>query len=844
MAWRLVFATAVGDQFVSEHEADITTMSGFIGKAGVLEATIPVTNEEIGQQIQGILTGAGKLAVYAYHGNTIWWGGFLDTTSVSATEEGTVLDISGISFDSYPDDRDMWVDGKFKNLEQTEYVRHFWNYIQSQKGGNIGVETDFPAVVTRNRDMQWLASDAKKVGELMGEVTGNIDGFEWFIDVFDDGGRRRRVLTVGHPQVRRPSRPLLLNFPGNLVTYKIEADASQGATAFRARGMREDEAKDMKDKPEEWGKWSPVNRTIPSWIDQHTWQEWADLLEADDKKNPPILSDVHYATELLEQGYVRRDMTIDRPDEWTKDNLNAWARKGVEMRGGSLIVPQVLTFLDGFSRDMLGSFARIQITDTAYPAKDGGAPGYEGMARCIGYEITPTQFGRPDLVKLVFEDPFSRSMQTQARHFKSFADTVADSLKSQPYDYGSGGGSSTPAIPWNPGSGTGSGNNPGWDWGSEGRDPGSSAYGADALEFSEGQLLPRTGGVSPQCQNEGNLVFGTTRAGFRDGVTYRMDEKMWQPLGYDVGSVDVWSGYLQGGSLMNWNQVKTNPINRSLIASILLKSPVAVTPGLVWDFNKMAFESYYCTSFSVTPSSAPFTVGGWLYLPLILKAGYYCDSIYANPNPIVKTAVHFIKAKVESYTSIGDFHPVLNSSVSGNATTVWGSRSGTQIALMVSDGQSYKIYSAEFDGLTGDMGPDDWYALPAGSGALYSPPTFAKSTSGEGVSAFCEWGELELGATIKPREATTEWMPLGIGYLARAAAYGRLVTLSYGSGRPVGAAILSGAGGYWDAYAGFDDRNSIGGVLCSYGGYVYGFPGDGATYTPVSGKFTPLTPPA
>lgn len=380
MRWRIVFAEAKNDRTVDAFECEIDEISRYIGKAGQCSGAIPITNAEIGARASVIVRGAGRLTMYAYYGNQCWWGGFLDNARLVSTNTGSALSFSGATFEAYLDRREMRLDAAHKQIEQTDYARMLWDYVQATgPGSDVMVRTDFPKVVSKKRDMSWKRSEARKVGSILKEICNREDGFEWFVDTYDNNGERRRMLRVGHPSFGRPESALTLTFPGNIIQYEIESDALDGATSFQARGK----APDPVGKPNPKGDSGSAKGSEPT---------------------EPIMSKEFHSEALLRQGYVRIDQTIERDSVTEVSTLDAWAQLARSTRSGPLTLPQVTARLEGFEQNVLGANITLRIKDFAYPERAYGAPGYESVNRVIGYRIDPGERGQQDTVQLIFED--------------------------------------------------------------------------------------------------------------------------------------------------------------------------------------------------------------------------------------------------------------------------------------------------------------------------------------------------------------------------------------------------------------------------------------------------------
>ena len=385
--WRLVFAETANDLTIDAFDASIQQLTRLIGKPGVLRATIAIPNETVGGRLRRIIGGEGRLSVYAYRDSQLWWGGFLDQTRVEADENETVLIISGTTYEAYPSRREARTTNKLTSMDQLQIAKWIWDDMQNGGvGSDILVETNEVGTCGVSQTIEWKRSDVKTWENILTEVSATDQGFEWVIDTWDDGSRRRRALRCGYPIIGRNSSDTVLSRPGAILTYAIDGDMLDGATSFQARGKA----------PDAVGKPGKKASSTPS-------------VAAD-----PVMSDEYHADALHKAGYTRIDATVDRSRapkdnvaENTKAVLNKWAEAARALRSGPLVLPEITCRIDGLNSGLLGGRVLIRIRDAAYPAGPQGEPGYQGYARVIGIEVDPGEQGFDDEVKLIFEDPHS-----------------------------------------------------------------------------------------------------------------------------------------------------------------------------------------------------------------------------------------------------------------------------------------------------------------------------------------------------------------------------------------------------------------------------------------------------
>lgn len=391
MSWRVEFTQASNDQTIGIFDCEISLLSKYISKNGALSASIPIPNERVGSNLRGVIGGEGKVFMYVYYNGAVWWGGFLDATTVSGGLSGAQLDVAGVTFEAYPDRREARKDTTINNQEQTAIAKVLWDQMQGYGiGSSIGVDTTqaVQKATTKKRSIAWLRSDARTYGSILKEVSNRDDGFEWIIDVHDNGGNRHKTLTTGFPQIGRPESVAIFAYPGKIISYTVDGDATEGALSFQARGKA----------PDPVGKPNKANSTTAKGSD----------------KTFPIMSAEYTDTKRLGQGYIRTDATIDRSNETSVSVLNDWAKAARATRSGPLVLPSITAYLDGMNQSILGSDVTVRISDFPYPKGPNGEPGFEGVARVIGYEINPGESGEKDVVKLVFENPYDQTHEEEA----------------------------------------------------------------------------------------------------------------------------------------------------------------------------------------------------------------------------------------------------------------------------------------------------------------------------------------------------------------------------------------------------------------------------------------------
>lgn len=371
--WRVDFVMTGTRRKVASFECEIQRVSRYVSpKVGDVRIVIPIPNREVGVQAAKVERGAGMMTMVVYRNDQPAGWAFLDDTDLDSGDQYPILTCSGAGLEAYPSRRELRGDVN-TTMDQTAWVKWFWDYIQGQPGGDIGVHTPTPKASGQLRKGQWIRSDTKTVGSVLKEMTNAADGCEWVIDCTNSRGVPRYTLSVGYPQLGRPSYPASVQFPGNMLSYRFSTSALDGAISFQARGKAPEPVQNKK--------------------------------KTGDTNPPPIMSRVVVNQKLINAGYTLTDATIDRPQEKSTANLDKWAALARDLRSGPLRLPECLIRIDAWSPAILGSVVTLKVSDFLWPEGPKGEPGFVMKARCIGYEIDPGEHGSEDVVKLIFENP-------------------------------------------------------------------------------------------------------------------------------------------------------------------------------------------------------------------------------------------------------------------------------------------------------------------------------------------------------------------------------------------------------------------------------------------------------
>ncbi|AXI78063.1 hypothetical protein [Peterkaempfera bronchialis] len=357
--YRAIFCDLRTDQTIDVLPLQDVGFDDYLGKPGSLSGTIPVPNAALAERVRRIEE--GRTSVYLERGGDLWWGGIIWTSTLQSSDRGVLtLGIQAATFDSYANRRLIRRYLPYKHIEQLELVRTLWRELQSDKGGDIGVSYgDETSDVFR--DASWLDGDETSYYDAITQLAAMEDGFEHWIAVYRDPatGRRVRRLRLGSTRIQNGATDLVLDRPGAVLSYSFPRDATRGGTTARARG---------------------------------------DAVDDGQSESRPVFSEEKVATDLIDGGYPRVDLSADYTGVTDARTLASLAAATLAAARGAVVIPAVTIRLDDMvPPTLLGQTVRIRITDEWFQ-------GLDARYRIVGLKVSPSQRGRADTAELYLED--------------------------------------------------------------------------------------------------------------------------------------------------------------------------------------------------------------------------------------------------------------------------------------------------------------------------------------------------------------------------------------------------------------------------------------------------------
>jgi hypothetical protein len=368
------FADLLSDSDIAEIELSGVKFDRRIIQPGAFSANIIVTNQDIANQVKKIVP--SKTIVHVYRDADIWGTYIIWSVRVqSSSRAGVNVSISGASLESWFDRRIVDTDLTYSQVDQFDIARDLlataqagWNPHASNAQLSIFANTDLSGV---KKDRSYYLSDAASVGQRLQELANTDDGFEYMINTYEDTttGFRMREMVLAN-QLGSDVNLNTFSYPGSILSYEINWDATQAGTAFWTRGdsIQDDVTADAR----------PLIITSP-WLSD----DW------------------------LNAGFPHIDKVVDYSSVTNIDTLNNYAQWWRDNHSGFVSIPAITINLQDtptvFSPSLLGSNAQFTIYDEYFGLVDG-KPEFSQVSRIVGMEVTPNSRGTSESIRFIIED--------------------------------------------------------------------------------------------------------------------------------------------------------------------------------------------------------------------------------------------------------------------------------------------------------------------------------------------------------------------------------------------------------------------------------------------------------
>lgn len=362
------FADLLSDADVAELELSNVRFDRRIIQPSQFTANITVTNSEVAQQVKKVVP--ARTVVHVYRDADIWGTFIIWSMRIrSSNRQGVVVEFTGASLESWFYRRIVDIDMLFTNTEQLDIARQLIDQAQTgwtpyEANANLGInyttnDTGVP------RDREYLLSDAASVGQRLEELASVDNGFEYMINTYyDEATETRKREFQLDTTLNDDTLDVVFTYPGSILEYSLDYDATDSATAWWARGDTIDD--------DVTGQSEPLITQGPVLSD-----EWLQ------NGFPHLDKVVNYSSVVVLE-------TLEDYALWWKDNHSGlWAVPTIEINTtDTTIIPP----------SALGSSAQFTIIDEFFDIGD-----FTSTNRIIGIEVTPPERGRSETIRLVIE---------------------------------------------------------------------------------------------------------------------------------------------------------------------------------------------------------------------------------------------------------------------------------------------------------------------------------------------------------------------------------------------------------------------------------------------------------
>lgn len=341
---------------------------------GAFSTSVTVTDQALGALLAKIVP--TRTVCYVHADEQIVGCYLVWSNKRSRSEAGVVTcEIQGSTLESYFYRRQLDTDLTYSGVEQTEIAAAL---VDGATGGTstypdaanirLSIDRDVSGVT---RDREYLASGNDYYGDLLENLASVDDGFEYTIDSYIDGGVRVRNMRIQYPSLRATEVVLTADEPGEVLSWSVTDDGTQGYTRFRCRGKADTSDPSVSSEP-----------ITSAWLEADTY---------------------------LSAGYPLLDASADYTSVTDVSTLTAYAEWWRSNRAGPLRVitlsldPRRMT-AQGFTPFSLGCTIRTRLGNPAFPTVNG-IPGLVVDSRLIGFDLDVSSEGE-DTYTVVVESSF------------------------------------------------------------------------------------------------------------------------------------------------------------------------------------------------------------------------------------------------------------------------------------------------------------------------------------------------------------------------------------------------------------------------------------------------------
>jgi hypothetical protein len=249
--YRYLLADLVTNEIVAELPLTGVSFTQQLNQAGTFEAHLLLSGvNAFGYNVDASTTPA-RNAIYVDRDGVLVWGGVIWGRSYSSNSQ--ILTIQAREFMSYFEHRRITEDTVFTATDQLVLAKTLIENAQNETYGDIGIVYNTEGETTSGVliDRVYYAYELKTVFNAIQDLSRQIDGFEFDVDVYYDPitGIPVRAFNTYYPRIGTPyvlgdiNVPVFIFPAGNIVEYEYPEDGSIVANTIYAVGAGSNEGK-------------------------------------------------------------------------------------------------------------------------------------------------------------------------------------------------------------------------------------------------------------------------------------------------------------------------------------------------------------------------------------------------------------------------------------------------------------------------------------------------------------------------------------------------------------------------------------------------------------------------
>jgi hypothetical protein len=243
--YRYLIANLVTNEIIAELPFTGVSFTQQLNQAGTWQGHLLISGIDTAQFNIDEATIPMKNAIYVDRNGVLVWGGVIWGRSYNSPEQKLV--ISAREFISYFERRRIITDTNYDQVDQLEIAADIIAQAQAVPNGDIGVLLNTEGETTSGVlvDRVFYGYELKAVFSAIQDLSRQLDGFDFFIDVYYDNitGLPVKAFNTYYPRIDSVTLPVWIFPAGNTIEYEYPEDGSIAANTIYALGAGSNEGK-------------------------------------------------------------------------------------------------------------------------------------------------------------------------------------------------------------------------------------------------------------------------------------------------------------------------------------------------------------------------------------------------------------------------------------------------------------------------------------------------------------------------------------------------------------------------------------------------------------------------